>query len=378
MNTSNKKRISFNNEKITAVIFLATLLVLLAGTLISGDIAAKSVFINIHGVFQNVLGKSVVNDSKSQYDVYKMTNGQLTYAYPKYDTDPIVEQFKLLKDACDKEDIPLLYIQWPYKVDKYNNQLPHGMEDYGNLNADSLLEGLELAGIDTLDYREVVRDLDAEYSSLFFNTDHHWTTDTAFDAYIYLLSYLKENYGLDYDEMLVDKSNYTRVEMPASFIGSQANRTGRLYAGIDDFSYIYPNFDTDFRRRRYNSDREIILKKNGSFEKALLVSSIISNPETAMTYRDSCYFGAHAPLTRVRNNKVDDGSILIVGDSFCKPVSAFLSLSVDSLRYMYLEDYNSSSLIDFIQGKDIDVLIVAYNPSAIKKESASDLFVFDK
>lgn len=333
-------------------------------------------FIDVHGLFQRLLGKQLIEEKQVRYYVYKMENGQLTYAYPNYNINWILKQFTQLKETCDEIGTDLLYIQWPYKVDKYNNLLPHGMDDYANKNADKLVRGLEQRGIDTLDYREVLHASEQEYSSMFFQTDHHWTTETAFEAYTYLLSYLNENYGLMYDPMLLDKNNYTFTTLPDSFIGSLANRTGKWYGGIDDFTYVCPNFETDFVWEKYNKAEKKLLTRKGSFEETLFFQSVVADADKAKAYRDNCYFNGNPALVKIKNNLVSTGKILYVCDSYSKPIVSLLSLAVNQIEFMDLRDFSQIDLVDYLRKNEFDQLIVAYSPSALKTSTASQFYVF--
>ena len=342
-----------------------------AESIIDSSIAGRSRLIDIHGLFQTALGRRVIEESKSHNYVYKMDNGQLTYAYPEYSVIWVADQFKLLKEACDEAGSELLYVQWPYKVNKYDNQLPHGMTDWANYNADKLLERLEKAGIATVDYREVIRYSDKEYSSMFFNTDHHWTTETAFDAYLWLLQYLGENYGLEYDPMLLNRDNYVFTTLPNSFIGSLANRSGVLYAGIDDFTYIYPAFETDFVwEKYYKMGIKKALTRTGRFEESVLFMNALEDPDVAKAYRDNCYFNGNPPLAKIINNNVESGNILYICDSYSKPVVSLLSLGVHHIEFVDLRDY-ASKIVDYIRENNFDQVIVAYYPAALKNSTAA-------
>lgn len=122
-----------------------------AETAINKSIIAKKKLIDVYGLFQVMLCRKEIEAGSKESYVYKMDNGQLTFAYPSYKTSGIIKQFVGLQQVCDAQGTKLLYVQWPFKVDKYNNLLPHGKEDYANKNADSLIAGLCENGIATLD-----------------------------------------------------------------------------------------------------------------------------------------------------------------------------------------------------------------------------------
>lgn len=340
------------------------------------SILGRTTWINVHGLFQKVLNRRWIGESKSYNDVYKMDNGQLTYAYPDYNVSGAAKQYKKLYEYCRQQGTALLYVQWPYKVNKYDNQLPHNMEDYSNQNCDKFLSKLAEFGADTLDYREVLHASGQEYASLFFDTDHHWKTETAFDAYRYLLTFFQESYGFSFDERLLSKENYSFVTLPQSFIGSLANRSGIWYAGVDDFTYIVPTFDTNFIWEKYAPSGKKLASRKGSFDKTVLFENALTQPEQAKPYRDNCYFNGNPALAKISNQNVENGRILCVVDSYSKPVAALLSLAFHQLDFMDLRDFTKLSLIEYLEENEYDYILVAYSAAAFKKTTAAKFFNF--
>lgn len=190
-----------------------------------------------------------------------------------------------------------------------------------------------------------------------------------------MLNYLSENYGYEYDPIIADKNNFVFENVKNCFIGSQANRTGRFYGGVDDFTYVYPAFETDFVWEKYSKSLKKRLTRKGDFKDTLFFEEVKADPDTAKPYRDNCYFNGNPSLVRITNHNAEKGKILFVCDSFSKPVVSFLSLAVHHLEFMDLRDFTKISLVDYIQENDFEMVIVAYNVSAMKK-STSEFFQF--
>ena len=146
--------------------------------------------IDING-FQKVMGKSVVEDVNINNTVYKMDNGQLTFNYPECKEQEIlmyIDNIKALYDEVAAKGVQLIYIQAPFKNNKFDNKLPYGLNDTTNLNADRFIDSLKKNNIPYIDLRDVIKQKGFNYSNLFYNTDHHWKTETAFWAYQYVIS----------------------------------------------------------------------------------------------------------------------------------------------------------------------------------------------
>lgn len=341
------------------------------------NVIARMQLIDFYGLFNLVIGKRMIPEGNALRNVYKMDNGQLTFAYPEHGVETAAKNMKVMREVCKENGTRLLYIQWPFKIDKYDNQLPYGIVDEANPNADRFLGRLEDLKIDYLDYRDVMHDSGKDYASQFYVTDHHWRTKTAFEAYVYLLSFLNKNYGFEYDAQNADARNFNFVNMPQSFIGSQANQVGKWYAGVDDFVYIYPKFDTEFTWTKFSLNQSPDLVREGRFEDTILFSKALENPEKAMTYRDNCYFNGNPALARIENKNLADGKkILFIVDSFSKPIVSFMALNAKEADFMDPRDFNKKPIAEYVAEEDYDYVIIAYTLNAFKGASYKHCFTF--
>lgn len=345
-------------------------------TAFTDNVFDKFTLININGLFNRILLKKSIYDVASSHTVYRLGNGQLTYYYPLFGVNIAHKNIKKLQEYLDSVGTELLYVQAPLKINKYNNQLPHGLKDYPNLNTDNFLLGLDKLNIDYIDLREVFHEEHFFYTDLFYNTDHHWKTETGFWVYTYLMDYINTHYGITYDRHFIDDENFTYVTLKDSFIGSLANRAGTWYAGIDDFTYIYPNFETNFTWNKYAGDMTLKLSRSGSFDETILFKERCINPRTALAYRDNCYFDGNPALVKITNNKVENGRILVVQDSFGKSVTSFLALSFHQVDVLDLRDFTKITLLDYLKQNTYDMVIILYSPSCFSSGLYYEQFKF--
>ncbi len=347
-------------------------------TVINDSIPGRLSLIDWNGLAQRLLQKRMIPEPNDNNTVYKMNNGQLTYTYPDIGVRIAHKNFTVLNKYLKSVGTEFLYIQAPYKVNYEKNTLPYGLEDYPNKNADKLLEGLLKLNIDYIDFREVLSKNFLDYSSHFYNTDHHWTTETAFFAYQYLLDYMEKNYGFQYSKQTYNEANYNQVTLKQSFIGSLANRVGKWYAGIDDFTFIYPKFKTELTYMKYDAKGSLYLVRNGTFEESVFYPERMENPDTPLAYRDNCYLGGNPYLGRIINHKVHKGKVLFVQDSYGKPIASFMALNFHEVDIIDLRYFTANYLMDFIKEETIpyDYVIILYNPSALKRSTYYRQFRF--
>ena len=149
-----------------------------------------------------------------------------------------------LKTYLDKKGIGLIYAVTPYTVDKYDPQLPAGVQDYGNDNLDRFAGMLRKGGVEPLDFREVMHRDGISAYEMIYRTDHHWNTKAGFYIYTKLAEQLEQMLGCRTDPKVREISNYTITNYENWHLGSRGQRTGAYFSGSDDFHLITPRFET--------------------------------------------------------------------------------------------------------------------------------------
>ena len=331
----------------------------------------KSLYIYAYGLTQHIVGNDYVYDADPTNDVVRMKNGYLTTTLPKLSNkqlSKITGGIKVFSDALSKEDINFLYVQLPFKVCPYDKELPVGVKDYSNEDADKVLSALEADAVNTLDMRTQIEKSGLDWYSLFFRTDHHWKPTTALWASQRLCEVLNGNYGFKIDTCLLDISRFSQTTYKKRFLGSLGKRVGRFYAGVDDFTLVLPKYDTDmvFSSRdlsdNYLSGDETA--RSGSFEDAFIFKPYLDKDLMNInTY--ASYSGNDYPETVTKNNRISDGRILLIRDSFCDTAAPFLSLA--ACRELYTLDlrYYYGSVEEYVKKVQPDIVIVMLNPSLL-------------
>ena len=340
---------------------------------INESVLGKYQLINLNGAFQKFLGKNVVNDVDNTKTVIKMKNGHLTFVYPKIDTKPFAENIVTLDKYLKERNSSVLYIQAPFKVSKYDNELPTGVEDYTNYNADEFLGELEKNGVSYLDLREEIEKSNLDYDSLFFRTDHHWTPETGFWAFTKIAEALKNKCNLTYNEKYINIGNYNKKVYKDQFLGSKGRRVGITYSeGLDDISLIYPKFETNLTVSVPSEN----VKKNGKFEDVVFEKEYLKKKNYYLDSVYCTYTGYDRSLQIFKNNNSEnDKRILIIKDSFGRVVTPFLSLVCNEIDSIDLRQFDNNQLINYIDETDPDIVLFLYN-SDIYRSDMKEMFDF--
>lgn len=327
---------------------------------VSSNLFAKNSFVNLYGLTANAFGNTFIRDADTAYNIIKDNNGQLQFIANDRDDSKAATQIVSLNKTLEAEGIPLLYVQAPLKNIAGYTEIPAAMTDYSNANTDKFKALLEEGGVDVLDLRESVEEDHLDKSSLFYKTDHHWRVETAFWAVGKTVETLKENYGLDLDPegKYTNMASYRQRFFEKSFLGSQGRRVGKYYDGVDDFTLMTPDFDTDYTVTINKSDGSRV--REGSFEEAIIDHSLLDEKDV-FTNRYASYFGADYPEVVIENHAADnDLKILVVKDSFALPYTAFLSTMVSEVRMLDFRYYDKMSMEEYVKEHNIDAVLYVY------------------
>lgn len=324
-------------------------------------------FIELHGLTQKLMAKDVVYDY-NYGSIYKTNYGQITSTVNRAEVEADLEGIRQLKTELDALGLELLYIQAPFKLPEDEQQLPPNVKEYANDNANRFLAGLESSGIDYYDLRPEFFSSGMAQNQLFYDTDHHWTIEAALYSTGLIARHLNDDYGFEIDPGLADPERYEFKTYEDFFLGAMGRRVGKLYSGLDDFTVVTPEFETDYTVTEKDVEPAVILE--GTFEEAVLVDHYLDPLAPLDTNRYAAYHGDHAELI-LTNHLEEKGRILMVKDSFGLPVYSFLSLGVHEVRALDVRLYKGS-VAEYAKNYQPDLVIILYNPNSL----AASMFEF--
>ena len=270
-------------------------------------------FVNFNGVIHNLLHQHQMNN------VTKLNNGYLlspiSYVSDddlKHNADAVIN----LKKYLDDRGIAFIYAITPYTSSKYDPQLPTGADDYGNDDLDRFSAMLKSGGVELIDLREEMYNDGIDQYKMMYKTDHHWTTKCGFYVYTKINEKLMDMLNCNVDPQVMDFSNYNIKTYENWHLGSNGQRTGFLYAGIDDFDLILPDFETSLTTNE---------KEDGNYQDLLIDTAPLQSKDITSRYTYDHVFKSDGAYHN--NYSYNDKCLLIISDSYCKAVNPFLAIS---------------------------------------------------
>lgn len=332
----------------------------------SEDFYKKYSFLNANGLQSRLLNQKMMNTA------VKLNNGYLTFVRGKVNIAPYAEHVAALNQYLKQKQIPMLYVQAPYKISKYDNQLPTGIEDYSNDNIDRLLSSFDKNQVNYVDLRSKINGEGLDHYSMFFKTDHHWTPDAAFWAYSEIINILNKQYNYHTDKKYTDLSNFKSQVYHNWFLGSVGRRTGINFAGLDDINLISPTFETKLSLQVPSKN----ISRQGSFSQTIFDMHYINRKDYFKLTPYSAYIGQDFPLLHLRNEGApNQKKLLVVKDSFGIPVFSFMSLCFQQIDAIDLRYYHEKSLTEYIDETKPDMVVFIYSSHPLDN---SEMFAFSK
>lgn len=305
--------------------------------------------------YEDTLGWNMV--SVFDYNaVVRLKDGYLTDYTTSRDVVHDAECTKMLADFCAERGIDFAYINFPFKVCQSEDKDISGLLDFANQNADKLLAMLKESGVRNYDFRERLHGAGMKHHESFYITDHHWKTETGLWAAGEILGILRDDFGWNVNPEVLKPENFRYEIYRDWFLGAQGKKVTLARTKPEDFTMIYPKFDT------LMGFEVPTLGINVSGDFSILYD--MKELESADYYNKNPYFAyvyGDRAVAGIDNRAVTNGKkLMLIKDSFSDCVIPFVALGVQHVDVLDPR-YFTGSIKRFIEDKKPDAVIVEYN-----------------
>ena len=311
----------------------------------------KLVFLSANGGISKLCGIREVNG------IVRMKNGQLTAVNSKIDETQLraeADKVGQLYEWLKANDTAFLYVAVPVKEDKDHSELPTGFADHVNDNMDVFLEELDRWDVPYMDMRQVLKESGSDIYSCFYNTDHHWTTQTGFYAYTRITEQIEKELGIELEDSLTDPKNFRFTTYDKVFLGSRGKRVGVLYGGMDDFTMILPLFTTSF----YDADSG----ETGTFEDFMVNEKYVKEDPDFLA--SDIYDYALKSRPHIINMLSKNGpDVVLVSDSMGFAVQPYLALASSKLDFV--SAYEAGMVSTVVKNTHPDIVVMIHSAEFI-------------
>ncbi len=211
---------------------------------------------------------------------------------------------------------------------------------------DGLYNGLSTK-IHKIDVRETFKQKYSEGEQLYYRTDHHWTTDGAYEAFKYAAQ------ELGYDAMA---AKFTEYPVTDKFNGTLESKSG-FNVKDDVINVFVPEGD---------SDVTYLVENVSSSEKS---ASVFDPDKLETSDKYAVFFGGNYPLLHITTMAGTGKKLLVFKDSYANSFVPFL-IPYYSEIFMVDPRYYTDDVYSLINENGIDQILFLYNANTFADDSS--------
>ncbi len=171
---------------------------------------------------------------------------------------------------------------------------------------------------------------------IYYRTDHHWTTDGAYYAY------LKAAETLGFEPL--ERDEFIILSVNESFLGT-VYRKANYYSGTPDSIRIYNPIE--------GLDKNILIN-NTQVTETFYDESFLDK-----TDKYSFFMGGDFAIAEINSSSITGKTLLLIKDSYANSLVPFLSIHYDEI-IMIDPRYFGGSILEYLADKKIDDVLFTY------------------
>lgn len=298
-------------------------------TYITDQFVARDFFVGMKSLGEKLLGKKINNDVYFAKDGYLIE--QFTVADDTLPTRNALAIGKFAKNIDAKVAVALI----PGSVEINRDKLFTDIPDESQKDIiDGIYTSLKAEEVQCVDMLGGLSEHKKE--SIFYHTDHHWTSLGAYYGY----KEVAKTLGLH----AVELDTYQETKRSDSFYGTLYSKAGAFWLKPDEII-------------TYVEDNGIkVTQMEGATEKDGFLYDLQKLEEKD---KYAMFLGGNQPLVKIET-KDKEGKLLIIRDSYSDSLAPFLTAHYGEI-YLWDFRYNKESVSGFIKENGIDNVLICYS-----------------
>ncbi|RUL49817.1 DHHW family protein [Lysinibacillus antri] len=218
----------------------------------------------------------------------------------------------------------------------------------------------ELSKIDALNVIDVSQSFEDQFSyeklkNMYYQTDHHWTVDGAFEAYKIIYNSLNEKYDL-FQEPSFNEANFDRQCYDQNFIGSYNRQLYELIETDDEVCTMMPtNFDFNTLEVYVDGEK---LPWDSVYGSGL-------NKEADFIDYAGIFTKDFRELNIINPAKEDGAKVLFIKDSYANPMSFWLAQHFYQTTFFDIRHNQDRTLYEYLNNNEFDAIVFLYNSTTV-------------
>lgn len=290
-------------------------------------------WIALKSTTERLLGK------KENNNVYFCDQDTLITRFDQPDAAKVTENLNYVSTFAENAGIPVTFSLIPTQACIWADRLPDGAP---NASQTDLLDQAK-AAVPGATWADLYSPLwEHKDESIFYRTDHHWTSLGAYYGYTGLAE------ALGYTPVPLD--TYTETIRSTEFYGTVFSSSGVRWVSPDTISTYVPDTGITVTSYTYDSNGNPVEVPRSLYDESYL----------SVKDKYSMFLGGQQSLGVVKTPNADKPKLLIIRDSYADSLVPFLTPHFSEIHLIDLR-YYKLSIADYIQQNGIDQALVLYS-----------------
>ena len=311
----------------------------------SDQFPLRDVWVSIKGMCELLQGKGENNGvllgnngqlAKRLYDMRRALGG-VTERTDAYDPQHVKGAASGIRRAAENASVPFFILLPPRTVDVAADAFRYPSAQGESLNA---LLREELSSASYIDLLPELRERYENGEYVYYATDHHWTTEGAYRAYVRVMQMM----GLG-EEILAEDS-FEKTTVATDFYGTFHSSGGMRFVPSDTIEVWYRG-----------NEKEFDVVADGTPLNSFYNFSYLNKKDKYSLFLD----GTHDVVTITKKGETSRTRLLIPKDSFANALAPFLAQHFDLvLLNLSSTKHDYTDLSACIQEYDADAVLLVY------------------